>query len=376
MRILHIIGNLEIGGAELMLKRLVESHQGNLHYRHTVISLSAIGQVGLKLQAIGVEVIALNMRSAWDVPLALWRLRRIIRQARPDIVQTWMYHADLLGGLAARVSGYRNIVWNIRTSALRQSRNSLTQLIILLCAKSSRFLPAAIICCGEKAREVHLNLGYDKDKFEIVPNGYDLSSLTRSASVRERLREKLVCNDKELLIGVCGRFDPLKDYRNFIEAASLVARQLDGVRFVMIGRNCDSNNAQLRDWLDDFNLSDRFILLGERGDVPDLMSALDVFCLSSKAEGFPNVVCEAMAMSTPCVVTRAGEAEFIVGTTGFTVPTESAVELAGALLRMCRLPQQTRTELGTAARKRVEDNFSISKVADRYVSVYANVLTK
>lgn len=354
-----------------MLKRLIESHQTNFHYQHSVVSLSNIGRVGLNLQAIGVEVVALKMRTAWDAPSALFGLIRQIRSTRPDVVQTWMYHADLLGGLAARVAGNRKVVWNIRSS--EGTNKFLTMLVIRLCAIFSYFIPAKIICCGEKAKDAHFNLGYDKKNFEVVPNGYDLSLFTRSELIRASMREKLACKDKDLLIGVCGRYDPVKDYRNFIEAASIVANKLEKVRFVMIGRNCDSKNDTIISWLQEFNISNLFTLLGERNDVPDVMSALDIFCLSSKTEGFPNVVCEAMAMNVPCVVTRAGDAEFIIGHTGFTVPTESSADLANALLKMSNLPSYKRAELGLSARMRVEDNFSIKQVSDRYASIYSRM---
>jgi glycosyltransferase involved in cell wall biosynthesis len=375
MKVLHIIIGLDIGGAELMLKRLVESHQGNPDYGHSVISLTGIGKVGLDLRASGIEVMSLSMRSALDAPRILWRLVKLIRSIRPDIVQTWMYHADLLGGLAARLAGTRQIIWGVRCSGLTPAGKPMTQRIVSLCSWTSYFLPKAIVCCAETARLVHKNQGYDDSKMLVIPNGYDLSRFSVNSTMRDESRRDFGFNDDEVVVGIVGRFDPLKDYRNFLRAAAIVATKIEKVKFLMVGRRINLENSELKKWLDEDGFASRFLLLGERSDVPECMAAMDMLCMSSsKEEGFPNVVCEAMAMSVPCVATDSGDASEIIADTGRIVPPGDSNALADALISMITRGTSERTRLGLLARRRIEQNYSIAVARTRFEDVYKRVL--
>jgi hypothetical protein len=111
MNVLHVIIGLRIGGAELMLRRLAAAQRPT-----TVVSMSGVGEVGQMLRADGVEVIALGLRGVWDLPRIFLALFRLLRARRPDVVQTWMVHADLIGGLAARLAGIRAVIWGVRTT--------------------------------------------------------------------------------------------------------------------------------------------------------------------------------------------------------------------------------------------------------------------
>lgn len=116
MKVTHIIVGLHIGGAELMLRRLCESFNSSTSDEHRVVSLTDLGEVGALLRANGVVVDTLGMRGAWDVFGTFRKLVRVLRSSKPDVVQTWMYHSDLLGGLAARWVGVKGLIWGIRTT--------------------------------------------------------------------------------------------------------------------------------------------------------------------------------------------------------------------------------------------------------------------
>ena len=374
MKVLHIIIGLNVGGAELMLKRLIESHQGNPNYRHSVISLTLVGKVGEQLQEMGFEVRTLGMRSPLDIPYVLWQLARMIRRERPDIVQTWMYHADLLGGLAARLAGNRHVIWGVRGSAIPQRGLSATRLVIGLCSWSSRFLPTVIVCCGESARVAHAEKGYDQSKLAVIPNGYELTHFNRNPILRQQTRAAFGFSDNDVVVGIVGRFDPLKDYKNFVHAAAVVAARVNQVKFLMIGRDITSTNILLKGWIDESGFTHKFVLTGERSDVPECLAAMDVFCLSSSNEGFPNVVCEAMAMNVPCVVTDAGDAAEIVSDTGIVVAPRDSAALAGALQTMISKGAAERSRLGELARRRIEKNYSIEIASTRFENLYNQVM--
>lgn len=369
-----MIAGLGVGGAELMLKRLVLVREGEARDGtvHSVISLGELGEVGARLRAEGIAVEALGMRSALGVPRALFRLRERIAALRPDVVQTWMYHADLLGGLAARAAGARPVVWGIRASTMVQGTSRGTRIVRSLCARLSAQLPAAIICAAQEARRVHAAIGYDDSRMLVIPNGFDLPAPVPAAATAA-LRAACGWGGDELVIGTVGRFDPYKDYANFVRAASHVAVAEPRARFLMVGKGLSPDNAELMGWITRAGLAQRVALLGARSDVPECLAALDVFVLPSCSEGFPNVVGEAMAMGVSCVVTDVGDAALLVGDTGTVVPPRDATALGEAILGMLSLGAEGRTAAGARARERIRAEFPMTRTRERFAAVHARV---
>jgi glycosyltransferase involved in cell wall biosynthesis len=371
--VLHVITGLNIGGAELALKRLVLSDA--VRSRHTVVSLTDIGAVGRDLQAATVAVHALNLRRNRLNAVAFWRFVQLIKTLRPTVIQTWMYHADLFGGLAARVAGRREIVWGIRNTGFAREQRVATIAIMRICALLSHWLPRVIVCCAESARASHVRWGYAAAAMRVIPNGFDLPDKAFLAEQRSVLRASLRVGDDTPVVGLVGRFDPLKDHRNFLRAARIVARVRPDVRFMLVGRDVDDANAQLADWLRELELEGRVALLGERRDIAACYSAMDVFCLSSIHEAFPNVVAEAMASGLPCVVTDVGDAASIVGETGRVVPPRDPERLGAELVAVLSLPPNERRALGGAARHRIETTFSMARTRGLFEAAYVAAAT-
>jgi glycosyltransferase involved in cell wall biosynthesis len=367
---MHIITDVDVGGAQMMLKRLIEAHQGHTNFQHSVISLKDLGKVGQQIQAKGVEVRAMEMRSPLDIPRALWQLVRLIRASRPEIVQTWLYHADLIGGLAARFAGVRQVIWGVRCTAIPQRGLSMTRTVVTLCSRLSGFLPRVIVCCAESARATHADKGYDQKKMVVITNGYDLRQFSRDPMLRQKARTAFGFGDNDIVIGTVGRFDPLKDYRNFVRAAAMLAAQVERVKFLMVGPAMDLENRVLQRWIGESEFAHKFLLAGERNDVPRCLAAMDVFCLSSSNEAFPNVVCEAMAMNLPCVVTDAGDAAQIISDTGTVVAPRDSAALAEALQNMLSKGAAEWSRLGELARHRIEENYSIQIASARFEKLY------
>ncbi len=373
-KITHIIISLDVGGAELMLKRLLESHQGNLNYRHSVISLKHLGKVGMVLKDMGVEVCVLDMRTLFDIPRVLWQLTRIIRSERPDVVQTWMYHADLLGGLAARLAGNHRVIWGIRNTYIRSGH--LTLLVRKICGWFSNWLPHTIICVAEASRLAHIALGYEPSRMVVISNGLDTSRLVATSEQRDTLRKQCSFDDNDIVIGSLGRFHPNKDHANFVRAAGLLAQQFSAVRFLLVGRNLDENNTQLTAWIKATGYEDRFVLLGERSDVSICLAAFDVYCLHSLTEGFPNSTGEAMAMGLPCVATDVGDAALLLADTGVVVPKADTTALAHGLKQIVEMTPEARLILGKKAKERIYSEFTMDRCRERFETVYKQVLTE
>lgn len=374
LRVTHVIVGLGVGGAELMLKRLIESHRFDPLFQHRVITLTSVGIVGKQLRAVGVEVEVMNMRSPLHFPAMLWRMTRLLRQQRPDVVQTWMYHADLLGGLAARMAGIKNVIWGIRTTDVSAGGSRATAGVRWLCARLSRWVPHTIVCAAEASRRVHVALGYRADRMVVLPNGFDLARLQATPAQVATLRSECGFASDALVFGTLGRFNAVKDPHNFVRAAGLLARKHPAVNFLMVGRDCDAANVQLMGWINTTGCADRFVLLGERSDAPVCLAAMDVFCMSSRTEGFPNVVGEAMAMRKVCVVTDVGDAAYLLGECGVVVPKEDSAALANGMTQLVSLSVADRAELGERAHARIASEFTMDRTRERFEAVYARVL--
>lgn len=369
--ILHVITCLDVGGAEIALRKLVLSDPSPAT-RHTVVSLRDLGVVGKELQAAGVSVHALEMGPRMHNARAFLRLVRLISTLRPAVVQTWLYHADLIGGLAARCAGRSEVIWGIRSTGFPDNTSKLTLATMKLCAWLSRWVPRIIVCCAEAARDIHVKWGYDSSKMRVIPNGFELPTLADAPRWRLELRQEMDVSEDCVLVGMIARFDLLKDHRGFIQAAKVVAAACTNVKFMLVGRDVHVGNRALMGWIDEAGLSRRFVLLGERRDVDRCFAAMDVFCLSSIREAFPNVVGEAMAMALPCVVTNVGDAARIVGDTGWVVSTRRPDLLGRAIADVVAMSPEMRRQHGAAARARVLQEFSMFRTQELFQQAYSD----
>ncbi|WIY52440.1 glycosyltransferase [Devosia sp. YIM 151766] len=366
----HIITSLSDGGAEAVLFRLVAFHDPQ---NHVVISLSGKGKYGPLLERCGVKVHYLNMPRGRLTFGGLRKLFSILRRERPHVVQTWMYHANLVGGLVARLTGCRKVFWNIRHADLTPGAYGRgTRLVSRLCARLSRFVPTGIVACAERARTVHIAEGYDARKFTVIPNGYDIARFRPDAATRDALRRGIGVGPDTVLLGLVGRWNKEKDHSNLLAALSRLAADRRDIRLLLVGTGCTADNAELVSTIAHHGLSGRVIVAGRRDDVPAVMNALDLHILSSSSEAFPNVVAEAMACGTPCVVTDVGDAALIVGETGWIVPPRDADALAAATARAVETMADAALwqHRQDNARRRIEDNFSLATMVARYEALW------
>ena len=372
LRVLHVITGLGQGGAEAVLARLVAGARPS---RHTVVSLTDEGVHGAALREAGAEVHALGMPRGRPTLRGLLALRRLIAESRPDVVQTWMYHADLLGGLAARLAGVRAVAWGVRNSGAHLEKSSLSaRLVMRLCAMLSRRVPAAIVCCADDAARRHAARGYAEDRMTVVPNGYDLSRFRPDPAAGAALREQWGAGPGAPLLGCVARWDPLKDHENLFAALAALRRgAAPQARCVLAGRGMETGNAGLAEALRRHGVEDAVVLAGPRGDIPAVMSALDVHVLSSRAEGFPNVVAEAMACGALCVVTDVGDAARIVGEAGWVAPPGNPQALADAMAQALSEDGPARQARARQGRERVEREFSLAAMVAGYGRVWARV---
>jgi glycosyltransferase involved in cell wall biosynthesis len=296
---------------------------------------------------------------------------------KPDLVQTWMYHADLVGGLAARLAGVRAVVWGIRNSDLEKGSSKTTTIVLTrILAWLSRWIPTYIAVCARKARDVHTELGYCSDKMRVIPNGYDLKLFQPDLPAGLRVRETLALDPDIPLLGSVGRYDPQKDYANLLKALVRLREQGHIFHCILVGSGLDQRNTDLISLARSMDLGTCVQLLGRRKDIPGVMNALDIHVLpSAYGEAFPNVVNEAMACGTPCVTTDVGDAAYIVGDTGWVVPRRDSVALASGLASAMRELQTpawgARRE---ACRTRIETEFSMERMIGGYDGLWREAI--
>lgn len=375
-QVVHIITGLNNGGAETMLLKLL-SGMDNRRFSSHVISLTDRGTMADRFEEINVPVLTCNMQPGQFSLLKFFSLIRHLRHLKPDIVQTWLYHSDLLGGVAARLLGHSRVIWNIRHNNLDPDKNkSHTLWTVRANAVLSRWIPETIICNSTNSANIHQNIGFDHSRFTIIPNGFDVQQFKPDASSRREVRAELAISNDIPLVGLIARFDPQKNHQGFIDAASLVSAQYPDARFVLAGTGANWATHELSNWIDQKGLRDRFLLLGRRDDICRITAALDVAVCASWGEGFPNAVGEAMASGVPCVVTDVGDCRDIVGDTGHVVRAGHMAELATQVSTLLGMPKQAREELGARARQRIVDHFLLPHIIRQYEQLYTSSLNK
>lgn len=371
LTIVHIINGLESGGAETTMFTLCTHDRVN---KHIVISLLDQGKYFQPLIERGIAVYCLDLKGGGWMLAKLYRLYKLLKSLKPDIVQTWMYHSDLIGGLIARLAGIKNVFWGVHNTVLNPTLSKRSTIIISkICSVLSYIVPYKIVCCAEKSLIVHAALGYRKSIMEVINNGYNLSKFNQSNDLRDQFLSEINHDENEILLGCVGRFDPNKDHKNLLSALKIVKQQGIVFRCCLVGNQMTADNTQLMAWITENGLEQQMILSGLRSDIPAVMNALDIHVLSSVAEAFPNVICEAMACSTPCITTDVGDASIIVGDTGWVVPASDAQALANAIIAAAESRHDSTAwqQRRAACRDRIVENFSVDKMLSAYQRSWA-----
>jgi glycosyltransferase involved in cell wall biosynthesis len=370
--ILHVITGLGRGGAEAMLVKLIGASAG---YRHDVLSLTGKGEIGAQLEASGVKVDTLGLDRARFWPPALPRLRALVRESRPDLIQGWLNHGNLAALAGKMLAGTdAPAVWNVRQSLLgMRFEKWQTRRVIRLNARLSRRTAAILYNSATGARD-HEAIGYASDKTVLVPNGFDLNRFRPQPDRRAEIRRSLDVGDDELLIGLVARFDPWKNHAAFFAAASIILARAPDSRFLLAGDGMTADNPALRALIRDPRVLERSLLLGGRSDMPEINAALDVACNVSHGEGFPNAIGEAMASGVPCMVPDAGDMPAIVGEAGVVARSADPGDIAEAVLALIGKGAEGRALMGRAARERIAALFSLPAIVARYETIYAQLL--
>ena len=365
-RILHIISTLDVGGAELNLLRLLKSMDRDAFENH-VACMTQPGTTAHKMEQIGIPVHSLNMKKGVPDPRALLRLRFLAGLTRPGIIQCWMYHANLIGLTLLKP---KTTLWNIRCSDMDLSYYTRGYRWSVKTGAVVSRIPEAVIVNSHAGRKAHEELGYRPKRWVIIPNGFDTDVFMPDPNARSEIRAELNIPENALVIGLIGRFDPMKDHGTFFQASKLFLESNPRTHFILAGKNVTQENPRIV--LTDN--TEQFHLLGEREDVERILACLDIATSSSISEGFPNVIAEAMACGIPCVTTDAGDTRLLIGDTGIVINKGSPRDLCEAWELMARLSPNIRREMGLVARERITHLFTLKQTTESYESLYHEII--
>jgi glycosyltransferase involved in cell wall biosynthesis len=375
MKILHIINTLEIGGAQSVLVQLLEGW-GDGREHQMVVSLRKRGQLSAKIEALNVPVLHLDMTPGTFNFKKFLQLIQIIRSYKPDLIQTWLYHSDLLGSIGARFTGRVPIVWGVHhTTADVNSVKPATWGVVRILSLLSTRLPSQIICCSSSAHQTHIALGYSKEKMKIVYNGVDTDQFKPDPNAHALLQKELRLSKQVRLVGMFARYHPQKDHDTFILAAVKLLKKYSNVHFVLAGDGVDISNKHLHEKLLRAGIQNNFHLLGSRQDVPYLCAAMHIVSLtSSYGEALPMTLCEAMSCAVPCVATDVGDTALLIGDTGKVVRPKAPQEFADAWQDILEYSDVEYNRLCDQARSRIIEFYNQKDMISNYKFIYKELI--
>lgn len=365
---MHVITGLGIGGAERMLTRVVCASQKTAKHHHIVVSLMDHGHFGQQLVKVGAELHTLDLKRGQAGPTSLFSLSRIMRQHRPDVVMSWLYHADFMATLAVMLAGKPPLVWNLRCSDIKFSMygRSTRWVVRALSLMSKR--PAAVGYNSEAGRAAHANLGYRPKLWYTLPNGFDLEEWHPSNIDRRSVREELGVTPDKFVFAMAARLDPQKDHSSLFAAAVTAIQSSPHIHFMLLGERTE-------DLVIPRQLRGHISVLGARRDVQRLLRGADAGVSSSAyGEGLPNSIGEAMATGLPCVGTDVGDTARLIANTGLIVAPRDPEELSSALVKLAQLEPDGRRRLGSDARDRIGEHFSMTNTLKAYETVWGETV--
>lgn len=374
--ILHVITSLNLGGAETMMCQLLE-HTDRSRFTPVVVSLRPSGPLAARIKKAGVELHCLDMGSYLSFASGLARLKSIMRAVQPALVQTWMYHADFLGTLAARsLSPRPPVVWNVQHSSFSpKGTKFLSRVMRVLLSRLSKTWPDRIISCSRTGIELHAGIGYPREKLVHIVNGADTRRFVPDVAARQELRLKLGIPLEARVIGMAGRNDPQKDYPTLFAAIREFQKTDKETIFIACGAGVVREDPELAAMRRGCCSPHNIFLLGPRQDMPKVYPAFDIATLSSAyGEGLPLTLCESLACGVPGVVTDVGDSADVIGDCGIVVPPGDPGALAAAWHRMVGLSEPELATLSGKSRIRAEERFALPAITAQYEDLYASLI--
>lgn len=373
MKILFLSRSLDIAGAERQLTLLAKGlHECGHDVKVAVFYTGGLLETDLKVANI--PLIQLNKKRRWHTFSFLWRLAKIIRCERPDILHSYLSMPNILAIMFKPFFLRLKIVWGVRSSNMYLDRYEWLMRMSYRIERMLSGFPNLIICNSHAGLEYAVRHGFPREKMVRVPNGIDTNRFYPNGEERARIRGEWGIQEDEWLIGLVARLDPMKGYETFLRASARLAQQRSDIRFVCVGDGPEPYKSRLTSLSNELGLFGRLIWAGARKDMASVYNSLDIAVSSSYGEGFPNVIAESMACGIPCVVTDIGDSSLIVGETAIVVPPENPVALAEGIMTMLSKTEFLDNTLKSACRIRIVENFSTERLIKETTALFNGLL--
>ena len=360
MKILMIITGLGMGGAEHVVINLADElatlgHEVKLAYLN--------GEIEVKVSPKNpeVELISIGMHGSKDFAKAYIRLRKLVKDFKPDVVHSHMVHANIISRLLRLTIRIPKVISTAHSS---NEGGKLRMLAYRLTDK----LADISVNVSQSAVEEFITKGAVKPGQMItIANGIDIDKFKFNDSSRIKLRSQLSINNEKVILAV-GRLDAAKDYPNLLNAITLLKVERQDFKVFIVGDGPYKDT--LYKLTKDLKIDSCVRFLGIRNDVKELMSAADIYVMSSAWEGLPMVILEAMACESLVVATDCGGISEAVGSQGLLVESKNEIVLAQALDKALGLSEVERSNIGAAARERIIDHYSLDANVEAYLKLY------
>jgi glycosyltransferase involved in cell wall biosynthesis len=367
VKILHVILNLGYGGAESMLVKLVNQDKVN---EIVIITLMNYSPLKDKIENRNVTVIP-AFRKKLSFVADFLNLIRKVRSFKPDIIQSWMYHSELMGLVLKRSYPRAKLFWNIRCSTSEWLKLRFRNKIIFKMLLRGSHKVSGIIVNSHIEYKESVLLGYPEEKLIYIPNGFESVEITDKINIRNELLTKFNLASEATLIGAVTKNSVLKDIDTLLKAFQLIKIQLPLVNLILVGSGFDTD---FREKLADMRLIDNVHIYGTTNNIFKVIPGFDIAVLSSKTESFPNVIAEYMLASLPVVSTNVADIPEIVGDYGIVVPPNDPESLSNALISVFNMSYEEKAVLGKNARERILEIYPINKIFKSYLDKYREKL--
>lgn len=376
MKILHIINSLNKGGAESNLYRLCKFHKKkyNTKIDITILTLIDNGFYESELKKLGIKVHSLKInpkRKLSDLIKKIYRLRRIILDLSPDVIQSWMYHSNFLT-LFIPKKFYSKVFWNIRHSELNfRISKKMTIFLSLICGILSKFIPKKIIYCSERSIQFHEKQHfYSKSKSVLIYNGYSHDTYFPSKNLRFNFRKKYKIKKKQFILGYAGRYAKQKNISSLLFAFSKVVKKHNSIILFMAGKDINYKNKELIYLVNNLGVKNNIIFLNEQKNLLKFYNGIDLLVLTSLSESFPNVLPEAMLCSTPVLSSDAGCSKKIIDKYGFVMTNSDEQSIFKNLNKVIKYNMKNKKKwkfIKKKSRLQIMKEFSISRMSEEYL---------
>ena len=367
LKIIFITTSLGLGGAEKILYEILKEFKQS---EILVISLGDKDFFSSNLYKLGIKVEYLNLKNNLSLIYKIFKLINILRKFRPKIIHTWLYKANIIGGIAAKLSGNKFIYWSIHHDLENEQKSFLRFLFMLISAVASQIIPKKIIFCSKSSAINHINFGFNSKRSIVINNGIDINKFKKDPSIyKEYRKNKFNLKNDTFLIGSIGRYHPIKDQKTLLKALLILKEKNINFKCILAGENLNKKNKYLYKQICELKLNNNIFLMGKIKNIKNILCSLDLLVISSLSECSPIVLLEAISSDLLCISTNVGGIKNIIQNKNLLFKKRDHEELAKKIIFF--MNNRNKFEINLKESKNIVlTKYSLKKMVNEYRKIY------